>query len=125
VRQGQTLSHIAQQQLGDSKRWLELAALNNLGPDAKVKLGQRIVLPEPGTTVDVNGGAGTRSGQEIGTQGSGEVQHHTVKSGEYLGSISTLYYGTSKETERILTANNLRNADQIRAGQVLVIPPRD
>ena len=122
VRQGQTLSHVAQEQLGDAQRWRELAAFNKLGADGQVTFGQLIYLPEAGqvmTAPEPVPGAGDRHQVKPG------IRQHTVARGEYLGGISSRYYGTSKETARILAANNLKNADQIRAGQVLLIPPRD
>lgn len=44
---------------------------------------------------------------------------HIVKDGETLGSISRLY-GAS--VQAIVAANDLKNADSIKAGQKLVIP---
>lgn len=122
VRQGQTLSHIAQEQLGDAKRWRELAAFNKLGADGQVTFGQLIYLPKAGQALP---SVDPVSGEESSGQVDPGMRQHTVARGEYLGGISSRYYGTSKETARILTANNLKNADQIRAGQILLIPPRD
>jgi nucleoid-associated protein YgaU len=128
VRQGQTLSHVAQEQLGNARLWRELAAFNKLGKDGQVTFGQLIYLPEAGQVLpQLNPepqpqpipGSGGEFKPPQGTR------QHTVARGEYLGGISSRYYGTSKETKRILAANNLKNEDQIRAGQVLLIPPRN
>jgi|FLOH01.1.fsa_nt_gi nucleoid-associated protein YgaU len=126
VAQGQTLSHIALQELGDARRWRELAAFNHLGADGAVAFGQLLYLPEPG--VEVVPPSHPQAGDtNVPLEASQELltRQHTVVQGEFLGGISSRYYGTSKETARILAANHLKNADQIRAGQVLIIPPRD
>lgn len=44
AKAGDTLVGIAATKLGDGRRWLELAALNNL-TDARIKPGQRLKLP--------------------------------------------------------------------------------
>jgi len=126
VAQGQTLSHVALQELGDAKRWRELAAFNHLGADGAVVFGQLLYLPEVGAIIsDPNDSESNTT--NVPPEGSKSLiaRQHTVVAGEFLGGISSRYYGTSKETARILAANHLKNADQIRAGQVLIIPPRD
>jgi LysM repeat protein len=47
---------------------------------------------------------------------------HVVQAGESLSSISRKYYGTPDRYGKIAAANNLRDRDLIRTGQVLVIP---
>ena len=46
VRPNDTLSQIAQSQLGSSARWKEISKLNNLKPPYKLSIGQRLVLPD-------------------------------------------------------------------------------
>lgn len=45
VREGDSLARIARVRLGDEKRWLEIARLNNIPAPFKIKAGQRIQLP--------------------------------------------------------------------------------
>lgn len=45
VRKGDTLSKIAQQQLGKASRWPEIAKLNNLRDPDRIYPGQRLRLP--------------------------------------------------------------------------------
>ena len=49
---------------------------------------------------------------------------HTVKSGDTLSKIAKSYYGNANQFPKIFDANRdkLSNPDQIRTGQVLVIP---
>jgi LysM repeat protein len=53
---------------------------------------------------------------------SGKSRTHTVRSGETLSSISNRYYGTPSKWAKIGDANNIRDPNNIRVGQVLHIP---
>jgi hypothetical protein len=48
VRPRDTLSNIAQAQLGSARRWKEIAALNNLRSPYSLKIGQLLTLPDDG-----------------------------------------------------------------------------
>lgn len=121
IRQNETLSQVAQRELGDKNRWRELLVLNGLKDERAVMVGQLLHLPDPGTFVALDQTQPSNASL-LSKEGTRE---HIVKSGDVLGTISQKYYGTSKETNRILIANGLKNINQIYAGQVLVIPPRD
>lgn len=54
-----------------------------------------------------------------GSSGSGSTRTHTVKSGDTLYALA-VKYGTT--VAALATANNLSDPNNIRAGQVLVIP---
>jgi hypothetical protein len=49
VRHGDTLSKIARKQLGDAKRWSEIAKLNKLKHPYTIRVGQHLVLPDAQT----------------------------------------------------------------------------
>jgi nucleoid-associated protein YgaU len=121
LRQSETLSQVALRELGDKDRWRELLVLNQLEDERSVRVGQLIYLPDPGTFVSLH----QKQAREFSKNKSQGQRTHTVQRGDVLGTISQKYYGTVRETDRILMANNLKNANQIYAGQVLVIPPRD
>jgi nucleoid-associated protein YgaU len=55
---------------------------------------------------------------------SGNVLIHTVAPGETLSAISTLYYGTIDQQQKILDANadSITNANRLRPGMRLIIP---
>lgn len=59
-----------------------------------------------------------------GAEEAVEDRFYTVKPGDSLAAISLAYYATAQEYNRIFQANrdSLRSADQIRVGQVLLIP---
>ena len=120
MRQNETLSQIALRELGDKDRWRELLVLNDLKDARTLRVGQLLYLPDPGTFVPLDQTQPSPASQ-LSSHGARE---HTVQRGDVLGTISQKYYGTSRETDRILVANGLKNANQIYAGQVLVIPPR-
>jgi LysM repeat protein len=52
VRPNDTLSGIAQQQLGSAHRWTEIAKANNVRDAHRLMIGQRLTLPEAGRQVD-------------------------------------------------------------------------
>ncbi len=45
VREGESLSLIAQRELGSMERWTELAQLNNIADPRRLQAGQRLLLP--------------------------------------------------------------------------------
>ncbi len=49
---GDTLSNIAQTQLGSARRWKEIAALNNMRAPYSLKIGQLLTLPDDGIRPD-------------------------------------------------------------------------
>ncbi|MHC4379656.1 MAG: LysM peptidoglycan-binding domain-containing protein [Planctomycetota bacterium] len=117
VRQGETLSHIAQRELKSSGRWREILAWNGITDERSLVVGQplRIYDERP---------VGS-SPQLQSPVASGEGRIHTVRQGEILGRISQYYYDTTSEVDRILAANNLSDPSRIKPGQKLVIPPLD
>ncbi len=82
-----------------------IIAANNLGQPDRIFAGQQLIIPDV-TLPSQHGGLAP--------------QTHVVQAGENLYRIG-LKYGVSFDA--ILIANRLANADQIYAGQTLVIPP--
>ncbi len=96
VQRGETLSSIAAKY---GVTVAELARANRLRDADMVRRGQKLIVPDnPGAT----------------WTGS-----HTVSSGETLSSIAALY---RVPVDDLIAANNLRNADFVRRGQVLLVP---
>lgn len=73
-----------------------------------------------------SGNSGTQQVEEapVPAAESPPVRTHTVKSGDTLSGIAKSYYGNAGQFPKIFDANRdkLSNPDQIRTGQVLVIP---
>ena len=66
----------------------------------------------------------TEQADKIMENTSGNILIHTVAPGETLSAISTLYYGTIDQQQKILDANAdiVTNADRLRPGMRLIIP---
>lgn len=114
VRQGETLSGIAQRELQSSSRWREILAWNGIKDERSLVVGQPLRIYADG---------GFALEQPSAAAGEGHI--HTVRQGEILGRISQYYYDTTSEVDRILAANDLSDPSKIRVGQKLVIPPLD
>ena len=54
---------------------------------------------------------------------SGEEQIYIVKSGDSLAAIALEFYGDSSLADLIADRNNIKNAQSIRPGDELIIPP--
>jgi hypothetical protein len=57
-----------------------------------------------------------------GQSGTSHPKTYTVKSGDTLQSIAAKIYGTSKKWSDIASANNLRDPNRLKPGQVLKLP---
>ncbi len=113
VRQGETLSMIALRELGDSNRYKDIMRWNNITDASTVPVGLQlqIKLEQPQLSDPMVSAATTE-------------QSYVVQPGDFLGKISQKFYGTSKNVDMILKANNLKNANSIRVGQLLIIPAK-
>ena len=114
VREGDTLAGIAESQLGSEARWSEIASLNGLDPDAWLRIGQELMLPQktaaaaPEPTLPIPADAVT----------------HVVQEGETLSDIAAAYLGSALRWDTIFEANRerLSSPDRVRAGMTIVIP---
>ncbi|MGB0954021.1 MAG: LysM peptidoglycan-binding domain-containing protein [Planctomycetota bacterium] len=122
VHQGETLSHIAKRELGDADRWTDLLRWNAIESERKIVVGQKLRIYEidPG---ELAGAVDVAEDRPPFTDADGQARYHTVAKGEILGRISQIHYGTTKGVQRILSANGVSDANKIRVGQVLLIPP--
>jgi LysM repeat protein len=105
----------------------ELAAANNLRPEAMLKLGQKLIIPGKSTA---GNGSSARTAAPARTsaapaepvatpRGPADTVKHTVKPGETLGAIARKYQVKMGE---IATANNISDPAKIRPGMELIIP---
>ena len=124
VAKGESLSVIAHK---NHLTKAELAAANNLRPEATLKLGQKLIIPSKATTPAM---AGARTAAPTAAKsamadaspaqkGPGDSVKHTVKPGETLGAIARKY---QVKVGEIATANNISDPAKIHPGMELIIP---
>jgi len=131
VAKGDSLAAIAKKY---GVTWQAIAEANKAAlPDpAKLKIGQKLQIPEPAPKVEP--ALKTDAGQETvrldepktapSTAAAGKT--YTVKRGDTLISISRIAYGKAGLWKAILNANKdkLPSADKLRPGMVLVLPEK-
>jgi len=104
----------------------ELAAANNLKPEATLRQGQKIIIPgkvaSPVTAAAPKPAAATAAPGAVAdatAKGSADAIKHVVKPGETLGAIARKY---QVKVGEIATANNISDPAKIRPGMTLIIP---
>lgn len=104
----------------------ELAAANNLKPEASLKIGQKLIIPGKSIAGSTAGSrtaapmaATAASEPAAGPKGPADSVKHTVKPGETLGAIARKY---QVKVGDIATANNISDPMKIRPGMELIIP---
>lgn len=100
----------------------ELAAANNIRPNAVVQIGQRLIVPAKavaGSSVSVTDPAAARAAAPAATRAPRETVKHVVRAGETLGGIARKY---QVKVGEIATANNIADPAKIRPGMELTIP---
>ena len=112
VKKGDTLYDIARR-FGVSLQ--ALAAANGITDPKLVRLGQVLVIPEPGTTPQ----APAKTAAPSATPSPRAQQTYVVKKGDTLSEIA-LRFGVS--VQALAAANGITDPRLIRPGQVLVIP---
>ncbi|MHC4823863.1 MAG: LysM peptidoglycan-binding domain-containing protein [Planctomycetota bacterium] len=117
-----TLSEIAQEQLGSQRRMGEILELNpGLDPDRLVP-GETLVLPGKNARIR---NAMADSGQGRVSEASSKMRTHTVVAGDSLWVLADKYYGKGHKVDRIVAANPDLLPDKnavLSIGWVLVIP---
>lgn len=104
----------------------ELAAANNLRPEATIRIGQKLLIPGKATS-DMAGAkasapasAKTAASDSSPTpKGPADSVKHVVKAGETLGAIARKY---QVKLSDIAIANNISDPAKIRPGTELIIP---
>ncbi|MBS0207545.1 MAG: LysM peptidoglycan-binding domain-containing protein [Planctomycetes bacterium] len=147
VREGETLSSIAQQYLGSAGRYREIFEANRaaLRSPNQVRVGMDLVIPMRGdeptvlppsqaqlmTTEPRYSGATSATnaapGETVWTQSLPEhrgLRTYQVRASDTLAGIARQFYGDPREAQRLFEANRdlLRVPDDLREGMTLVIP---
>lgn len=103
----------------------ELAAANNLRPEAMLKLDQKLIIPGKAPSGSAGFVAAAPMAKSAAPEmapaakGPADSVKHTVKPGETLGAIARKYQVKMGD---IATANNISDPAKIRPGMELIIP---
>ncbi len=110
VVRGDTVSHIA---LRTSTTVAQIVAANGLDSRARIRAGQRLVIPTAGTP------AKSPAASPAPAKPAPATTTHRVVRGDTVSGLAKRY-GTT--IDAIVAANNLRSASLIRIGETLTIP---
>jgi LysM repeat protein len=114
VKSGDTLLAIA---INQDVSWQELADVNGLEEDTFLQIGQELILPGAGGTVQI---AVAGSGSEAASQINNQVARtHSVKAGDTAYGIALQY---DVDWEELLRLNNLQEDSLLQLGQELQLP---
>jgi LysM repeat protein len=118
VKSGDSLSKIAVAH-GVSQR--ELAELNKIKDANKIIVGQKLILPDhskPSQSQPTAKSAATKT-KSAAKEAAASGDSYVVKSGDALSKIAVAHGVKLKD---LMAANNITDANKIRAGQKLTIP---
>ncbi len=114
VKPGDSLSKIA---AAHGVKTAELKELNNIVDVNKIRIGQKLILPDYSKPSSSQPAEKSAKSAEAKATASGDV--YVVKPGDMLSKIAVAH---GVKTKDLMAANNLTDANKIRAGQKLVIP---
>ncbi len=114
VKPGDMLSKIA---AAHGIKTAELKELNNIVDVNKIRVGQKLILPDYSKPSASQPAEKSAKSAEAKAVASGDA--YVVKPGDALSKIAAAH---GVKTKDLMAANNLTDANKIRAGQKLVIP---
>jgi len=108
VAKGETLADISKKYFGTTQKWKDIAKANPGSSPENLKIGQKIVIPDVGssTAQATNARAGT----------------YTIKAGDTIRNIARTQLGDEKRWKELLDANPGINPKGLRAGQAINLP---
>ena len=118
VQSGDTLTSIAQKNLGSESRWHEIAEANPMIDPIKLRVGQVLKMPPPPGSNEPRPATQPRDS-------AGRIIY-IVRPLDTLATISKQYYGTRDYWKTIYSANRGSigsNPDKLEPGTKLIIPP--
>mgnify|MGYP003631180992 CR=1 FL=1 len=121
VQPGDSLERIASRQLGDWKRWEEIAQLNGVTNPNMIRVDQVLDLPAGAQAQPGEQPRSTPRARFVSNDVSG-TRTYTVKSGDALSVIASRECGTKNRMGEILALNPGLKADKIYVGQKLKLP---
>ena len=127
VRSGDTMSEIAQRELGTYKRWSEIQSINGGLDPAKLRVGMEIKLP-----------GGARAGravapakaavptpartERVASTPKSSGSRYSVRKGDSLGMIAQRELGTASRWKEIVAHNPGIEPNRLAVGAKLVMP---
>jgi len=118
IKSGDSISKLAQKYYGDYKKYGIIAKFNNMDDATRVKIGQKIRIPEIG-------GVSFGTNEEKVTEDTADYVVHILKSGESVSKLAKLYYGDYKKFHIIAEFNNMSDATRVKIGQKIKIVSSD
>lgn len=123
VKAGDSLWSIAQNQLGDGHKWVEIAQENSITNPGMIEVGQKLKITstiEAVKTVDER----ETTEQKIDTSTPNSIlgATYTVEHGDTLWTIAVRAYGDGYKWVEIARENNLTNPNVIHSGNILTLP---
>lgn len=115
VVSGDTLSGIAQKELGSGARYQEIAAANGIKNPNLISPGQVLIIPNGG------GPAQKPAGNQVMAPVAA-TDEYVVQSGDTLWAISQRVLGDGNRYQEIASLNGLRDPNHIFPGQRLRLP---
>ena len=114
IKPGDSLSKIA---AAHGVKTAELKELNNISDVNKIRIGQKLILPDYSKPSASQPAETSAKSADAKAAASGDA--YVVKPGDALSKIASAH---GVKTKDLMAANNLTDANKIRAGQKLVIP---
>ena len=119
VAAGDTLIHIARNELGNEKRWTEIAKLNNLSEPFALSVGQKLTMPSKNAVTEV---APTIETVVIESVVSGNFRRYKVQRGDSLTLIAREQLSDGMLWKKIADINNLAKPYKLEPGQIIRLP---
>jgi nucleoid-associated protein YgaU len=121
IRAGDNFERIAQRVYGSTRHAHAISRANPLLDPRKLRVGRVIRVPVDPTNIQ---GRPVEAPTPEAPPPSPTIEY-TVKSGDSLSTIARSFYGSVRHVDFLFEANRdrLRSRDDLRAGQVLLIPP--
>ncbi len=119
IKSGDSLSKIA---VSHGVNARELAELNQITDPNKIRIGQKLILPDyskPSTSQPSAKKASAAKAPASNKAAVAAGDAYVVKSGDALSKIAALH---GIKTKELMAANQIKDANRIRIGQKLVIP---
>ena len=115
VKKRETLSSIAQAELGDRNRWKELGAWNGIADPATLREGMTLLLAPPAAKIDP---------LPVPDNATQSNRTHTIEKGESLSKVAARYLGDAKRWRELQKLNGIADPAAIAEGTKIRLPER-